>query len=289
MAWLKLIFLKNKPMVSRYESSPREVERMNTQELRENFVVENVFETDKIKFTYTHYDRMVLGGAVPANQTIELGNYPDLKSGFFLERREIGIINLGGKGTITADGVAYEVEKLGCVYLGKGTEKVTFSSENPTQPAQYFLLSAPAHQTYPNRHFTKEDASPVNIGAAETSNNRTIYKYIHNDGIMSCQLVMGLTVLSTGSVWNTMPPHTHDRRSEVYFYFDVPENQGIMHFMGKPDQTRHLWIQNHQAIISPPWSIHSGAGSANYSFIWGMAGENKDFTDMDHVNLNHLR
>lgn len=276
-------------MNERYESSPREVEGMNTKSLRENFLVESLFEADKISLTYTHYDRMILGGVMPVNQTLELGVYNAIKSDYFLERRELGLINVAGKGIVTADGETFEVEKLGCVYLGKGTKKVTFESADVSSPAQFFLLSASAHQSYPNKHYTKEDASPVVLGAAETSNNRTIYKYIHNDGIMSCQLVMGLTVLSSGSIWNTMPPHVHDRRSEVYCYFDVPENQGVMHFMGQPDETRHMWVQNHQAIISPPWSIHAGAGSANYSFIWGMAGENKDFTDMDFVNLNNLR
>ena len=276
-------------MISRYESSPREVERMNTAELRENFLVESLFADDEIKLTYMHYDRLVLGGVKPVSEKLELGTYDDLKSEFFLERREIGIINVAGNGQVEADGEVFSVEKLSCLYLGKGTKKVTFSSKNAANPACFFILSAPAHQIYANKLFTKEDASPVTLGAPETSNHRTIYKYIHNDGIMSCQLVMGLTVLKTGSIWNTMPPHVHDRRSEVYCYFEVPENQGVMHFMGKPDQTRHMWVQNHQAIISPPWSIHAGGGSANYSFIWGMAGENKDFTDMDFVNLNELR
>jgi 4-deoxy-L-threo-5-hexosulose-uronate ketol-isomerase len=276
-------------MISRYESSPREVETMNTAELRENFLVESLFANDETKLTYTHYDRLVLGGVKPVAKVIALETYDALKSSYFLERREIGIINVAGDGTVEADGEVFEVDQLSCVYLGKGTQKVSFSSKDAANPACFFLLSAPAHQTFPNKKFSKEDASPVTLGAPETSNHRTIYKYIHNDGIMSCQLVMGLTVLATGSIWNTMPPHVHDRRSEVYCYFDVPENQGVMHFMGKPDQTRHIWVQNHQAIISPPWSIHSGAGSANYSFIWGMAGENKDFTDMDFVNLNALR
>lgn len=262
---------------------------MKTSDLRENFLVETLFQENQIKLTYTHYDRMILGGIMPVNQVLTLETYEALKSNFFLERREIGIINVGGLGVVKADGQEFSVEKLSCVYLGKGTQNVSFSSSDATNPARFFILSAPAHQTYENKMFTKEQASPVNLGAAETSNNRTIYKYIHNDGIMSCQLVMGLTVLSTGSIWNTMPPHVHDRRSEVYCYFDIPENQGVMHFMGEPSETRHMWIQNHQAIISPPWSIHAGAGSANYSFIWGMAGENKDFTDMDFVNLNHLR
>lgn len=276
-------------MQSRYESSPREVERMNTKELRENFLVEQLFWDDSVELVYTHYERLILGGVKPVKTQVTLQTYDDLKSEHFLERREIGIINVGGPGSVKADGQDFAAEKLSCVYLGKGTKEVIFSSDSAENPALFFVLSSPAHKEYPNRVFTKEDASPVTLGSPETSNHRTIYKYIHKDGIDSCQLVMGLTVLKSGSIWNTMPPHVHDRRSEVYCYFDVPENQGVMHFMGKPDETRHMWIQNHQAIISPPWSIHSGAGSANYSFIWGMGGENKDFTDMDFVNLNELR
>ena len=276
-------------MKAKYESSPREVERMNTLELRENFLVEDVFINDSCVMTYTHYDRMILGGILPVFKSLTLHTYPELKSEYFLERREVGIINLGGPGTITADVQKFEVQRLGCVYLGKGTQEVTFESADSDNPARFFLLSAPAHTNFPNTHFTKEEAFPVNLGSADTANIRTIYKYIHQDGIMSCQLVMGLTVLSAGNIWNTMPPHTHDRRSEVYFYFDIPDNHGVMHFMGKPAETRHLWVQNHQAIISPPWSIHAGAGSASYAFIWGMAGENKDFTDMDPVDLNYLR
>jgi 4-deoxy-L-threo-5-hexosulose-uronate ketol-isomerase len=276
-------------MESKYESSPNEVARMNTAELRSNFLVENLFIEDSIKLTYSHYDRLILGGIQPQNQTLTLNTFDALKSTYFLERREIGVINVGGKGKVIADGITFELDKLSCLYLGKGTKEVSFTSLDANQAALFFVLSAPAHHTYPNQLFTKEQASPVTLGSPETSNHRTIYKYIHNDGIASCQLVMGLTVLSSGSVWNTMPPHVHDRRSEVYCYFDVPENQGVMHFMGQPHETRHLWVQNHQSIISPPWSIHSGSGSANYSFIWGMAGENKDFTDMDFVNLNNLR
>lgn len=276
-------------MNSRYESSPREVERMNTKELRENFLVQNLFVPNEIKLTYTHYDRMITGGASPTKNPLTLNTPEDLKSNFFLERREIGVINIGGAGKVVADGESFEVDKLGCVYLGKGTKGVTFSTNNSENPAKFFLLSAPAHHTYPNTSYTKEDALPVTLGSPETSNRRTIYKYIHNDGIMSCQLVMGLTVLDSGSVWNTMPAHTHDRRSEIYCYFDILENQGVMHFMGKPDETRHLWVQNQEAIISPPWSIHAGSGTSNYSFIWAMAGENKDFTDMDHIPLNSLK
>jgi 4-deoxy-L-threo-5-hexosulose-uronate ketol-isomerase len=276
-------------MISRYESSPREVERMNTKELRENFLVETLFTKDEFHFVYMHYDRMILGGVCPVDEKLTLETYNELKSEYFLERREIGIINVGGEGFVEADGELHSAEKLSCIYLGKGTQKVIFSSKDSANPAKFFLLSSLAHQAYPSKKYSKEDASPVTLGSDETSNHRTIYKYIHNDGIMSCQLVMGLTVLKSGSTWNTMPPHVHDRRSEVYCYFDVNENQGVMHFMGQPHETRHLWVQNHQAIISPPWSIHSGAGTANYSFIWGMAGENKDFTDMDHVLLNEIK
>ncbi|MEM6965913.1 MAG: 5-dehydro-4-deoxy-D-glucuronate isomerase [Bacteroidota bacterium] len=276
-------------MEQRYESSPREVSRMNTAELRSNFLVEKLFASDKANFLYSHYDRMVIGGIIPTNKAINLSNYDELKSKFFLERREVGIINIGGKGKIKADGKTYKLDKLSCLYLGKGTKKVTFQSDSKKTTAKYFLFSAPAHTAYPNTLYTKEKALPVTLGSSETSNHRTIYKYIHRDGIRSCQVVMGLTVLQDGSVWNTMPAHTHDRRSEVYLYFDVPKNQGVMHFMGQPQETRHLWVQNNQAIISPPWSIHAGSGTASYSFIWAMAGENQDFTDMDFIELKDIR
>ena len=276
-------------MQIRYESSPREVERMNTSELRENFLVEKVFGDDEINVVYSHYERLIVGGAKPVTKALNLPTYDALKSDYFLERRELGVINVGGKGKVTADGQVYELEKLSALYLGKGTENVSFESADAENPALFYLLSSPAHKELPTTLYTKEQALPMTIGAPETSNHRTVYKYIHNDGINSCQLVMGLTILHTGSIWNTMPPHVHDRRAEIYLYFDVEAAHGVMHFMGKPDETRHMWVRNHQAIISPPWSIHSGAGSASYSFIWGMAGENKDYTDMDFVDLNDLR
>jgi len=276
-------------MKQRYESSPMEVERMNTSELRSNFLAENLFGNGKANFVYSHYDRMVMGGIIPTTRAINLANYDALKSKFFLERRELGIINIGGKGTITADGKTYKLDKLSCLYLGRGTKKVSFKSRSKKTSAKYFLFSAPAHTTYPTTLYTKENALPFVLGSSETSNHRTIYKYIHGEGIQSCQVVMGLTVLQDGSVWNTMPAHTHDRRSEVYLYFDVPKNQGVMHFMGQPQETRHLWVQNNQAIISPPWSIHAGSGTASYSFIWAMAGENQDFADMDFIELKMIR
>ena len=262
---------------------------MNTSELRADFLVETVFRDDAIELVYTHYDRLIVGGVKPVYKSLLLPTYDALKSDYFLERRELGIINVGGKGKVTAEGTAYELEKLSCLYVGKGTETLKFESLDAEQPALFYLLSAPAHKEYPTTLYTKEQAFPMTIGAPETSNHRTVYKYIHADGIDSCQLVMGLTILHNGSIWNTMPPHVHDRRAEIYLYFDVSEHHGVMHFMGKPDETRHMWVRNHQAIISPPWSIHSGAGSASYSFIWGMGGENKDYTDMDFVDLADLR
>jgi len=268
-------------MEIRFQNSPKETSTMNTQQLRENFLLQDLMQPGKIKLVYSHFDRMIIGGVVPATAAIELPNEGELKASFFLERRETGIINVGGKGTVTADGVAYEIDKLECVYLGKGTKDVSFSSNAAETPAQFYLLSVPAHQSYPNKMMTKAEASPVNLGDISTSNKRTIYKYIHNDGIQSCQLVMGLTVLDEGSVWNSVPPHTHTRRMEAYFYFDLDATQRVMHFMGEPQETRHLVMANNEAVISAPWSMHFGVGTANYGFIWGMAGENKEFTDMD--------
>lgn len=276
-------------MQIRFESSRKEVAQMDTRTLRDNFLVENIFVDGEIRFVYSHYDRVIIGGVVPRNGPVSLPVYDSLKADFFLERREIGIINIGGDGKVTADGQSFEISKLGCVYLGKGTRDVAFESVDPANPAAFYLLSAPAHQTYPNTLYTKEDATPATVGSMETSNHRTIYKYIHLGGIQSSQLVMGLTVLQTGSVWNTMPAHVHDRRMEAYCYFDVPENQRVLHLMGEPSETRHLWVANRQAIISPPWSVHSGCGTSNYSFIWGMAGENRDYTDMDPVLIGDLK
>lgn len=268
-------------MQIRFQNSPKETSRMNTQELRENFLVQQLMQNGKIELVYTHYDRLIIGGVVSTKSPVDLPNEDELKASYFLERREMGIINVGGKGTVTADGIAYEIEKLECVYLGKGTKEVSFSNSTPENPAYFYLLSAPAHQSYPNRKMTIAEASPVNLGDLSTSNKRTIYKYIHADGIQSCQLVMGLTTLDVGSIWNSVPPHTHTRRMEAYFYFDVDPAQRVFHFMGEPQETRHLVIANHEAAISAPWSMHFGVGTASYGFIWGMAGENKEFTDMD--------
>ena len=276
-------------MQIRFQNSPKETSQMNTQEQRDNFLIQNLMVPGSIQLTYSHYDRMIVGGVVPGATAIDLPNEGELKANFFLERRELGIINVGGKGTVTADGEAYTIEKLEAVYLGKGTKEVSFSSQDSDEPAMFYILSVPAHHTYPNRKMTKAEAAPVNLGDISTSNKRTIYKYIHNDGIQSCQLVMGLTVLDEGSVWNSVPPHTHTRRMEAYFYFDLHEAQRVMHFMGEPQETRHLVVANNEAIISPPWSMHFGVGTANYGFIWGMAGENKEFTDMDPVPVATIK
>lgn len=276
-------------MEQRYAIGINESKHFTTQQVRENFLIEDLVQDNTIQFVYTHYDRMMIGGVKPAAKTVVLETYPELRSDFFLERREIGIINVAGDGTVEADGTFYTVSKMDCLYVGKGTKNVTFSSSNPENPAVFYLLSSPAHATHPTRLMKKDEASPVELGSVTTANQRTIYKYIYLQGIQSSQLVMGLTVLKEGSVWNTMPAHVHDRRMEAYFYFDVPEGQRVVHFMGQPQETRHMFIANHQAIMSPPWSIHSGCGTSNYSFIWGMAGENKDYGDMDAVTIPDLR
>lgn len=276
-------------METRFQNSPQETKGMDTAALRKNFLIENLMVDDKVKLVYSHYDRVIIGGAKPVNGALNLEADPELRAHYFLERRELGVINVGGNGTVEADGETHDLSRLDCVYIGKGTKLVRFKSSDAAQPALFYLLSAPAHATYPARKLPKEEATPSTIGDPSTSNKRTIYKYIHADGIKSCQLVMGLTELDKGSVWNTMPSHTHTRRMEAYFYFDVPEGHVVFHYMGEPHETRHLVLQNNAAIISPPWSIHSGCGTANYGFIWGMAGENYVFTDMDPVAIPDMR
>ena len=276
-------------MQIRYENSPQETAAMNTEALRQNFLIETLFQAGQVQLVYTHYDRMVIGGVVPNAAPIDLPNHEALKAEFFLERREMGVINIGGAGQVTVDKKTFALQKLDCLYIGRGAVEVQFSSLDSQNPAQFFLLSAPAHASFPNTLKTAAEADPAHMGASETANKRTIYKYIHPDGVASCQLVMGLTVLENGSVWNTMPAHTHDRRMEVYCYFDVAEGQRVLHLMGQPQETRPLWISNHQAIISPPWSIHAGCGTMAYAFIWGMAGENQSFGDMDFIAPDDLR
>ena len=272
-----------------YALGQNEVKQFSTEEIRKNFLIETLFTNDTIRFTYTHYDRMMVGGAKPVGSKVTLETYPELRAGFFLERREIGIINIGGDGSVEVDSNTFNLSKMDCLYVGKGARSVSFSSNDSGDPALFYLLSCPAHESLPARLLKKEEASPLDMGSAATANARTIYKYIYLQGIQSCQLVMGLTVLKEGSVWNTMPAHVHDRRMEAYLYFDVPEGQRVVHLMGEPQQTRHLFVSNHQAIVSPPWSIHAGCGTGSYSFIWGMAGENKDYSDMDPVQIPDLR
>lgn len=274
---------------SRYAQSPKEVKQMDTASLRENFLIENVFEANQVNLTLSHFDRYIVGGAMPVNGKLVLPNPDDLKATYFLERRELGMINVGGKAIVTADGDIFELEYKEALYIGKGTKEVTFESADAAQPTKLYLNSAPAHHTYPTKKLSKADAEIVELGTPETANHRVINKLLVNSVLPTCQLQMGMTELKSGSVWNTMPAHTHDRRMEAYFYFEVPQGQSVCHFMGQPQETRHIWMQNDQAVISPNWSIHSGAGTSNYTFIWGMAGENLDYGDMDHCAITELK
>lgn len=260
---------------------PTQYTTFTTEQLRDFFLLTDLKKTNNLNLTYTHLDRMIVGTVIPVKKSIALPTYENLKSIYFLERRELGVINVGGVGIITVDGKEYSLGKYDCLYVGKGSKKVTFKSKSDKTPALFYLLSAPAHAEYPTKLLKGEDATPTKLGSQKTSNERTVYKYIYLDGVQSCQLVMGLTVLAEGSVWNTMPSHVHDRRSEIYFYFDVAADQRVLHLMGEPQQTKNIVIGNHEAVLSPSWSIHSGCGTSNYSFIWGMAGENKDYADMD--------
>ncbi len=273
----------------RYAFSPGETKLMDTEKLRKNFLISKIFEADHIHLTLTHYDRYIAGGAMPTSETLQLSNPDYLKASYFLERREMGIINVGDKGTVTVDGTAYELQFKEALYIGRGSKEVSFSSADKGKPAKFYINSAPAHHAYPTKKVTAADAEVVEIGSLETANHRVINKLLVNSVLQTCQLQMGMTELKTGSVWNTMPVHTHDRRMEVYFYFEVPEGQSVCHFMGETQETRHIWMQNEQAVISPEWSIHSGAGTSNYTFIWGMAGENLDYGDMDHCAINDIK
>jgi 4-deoxy-L-threo-5-hexosulose-uronate ketol-isomerase len=266
---------------------PQDVQRLNTQELRDLFHITNLFAPGGLRGTFTDLDRLVVGGIVPI-RPVELPNHKETGRTFFLERRELGAINIGGPGNVHADGRTFSLERLDCVYLPMGTKSVTFESQDAKSPARFYFLSCPAHGPHPAAMMKPKDAAPVALGASATSNRRTIYKYIHQGGIQSCQLVMGFTALEEGSVWNSFPPHTHWRRTEIYFYFDLGENV-LVHFLGEPQQTRHLFLHNEEVALSPNWSIHCGCGTSNYKFIWGMAGENQTFDDMDGVKPADLR
>jgi 4-deoxy-L-threo-5-hexosulose-uronate ketol-isomerase len=273
----------------RHASHPEAVRAFDTEQLRAHFLIETVFSPGEIILTYSHYDRMIIGGAMPLAESLALPAPKPLGQETFLAQRELGAMNVGGAGRILLDGTAYDLARLDCLYIGKGIIDVRFESVDPANPAKFYLVSAPAHMVYPTVLLTPDKARKLQSGAPETANKRSIFQYIHPDVCQSCQLTMGFTMLESGSIWNTMPCHTHDRRMEAYFYFDIAADQGVFHFMGEPTQTRHLLIANEQAVISPPWSIHSGAGTRNYSFIWAMAGDNKNFTDMDHVAISGLR
>lgn len=261
----------------------------DTEKIRQHFLVENLMQEGNINLVYSHYDRLIVGAAVPTSEPIDLEAIDPLKADYFLDRREMGVINIGGDGVVTADGTDYELGFKEAVYLGRGTKSVIFTSKDASKPAKLYINSAPAHKEYPCKRVTLDDAEVVELGALESSNARRINKLIVNSVVETCQLQMGMTELKPGSVWNTMPTHTHSRRMEAYFYFNVPEDQAVCHFMGQPDETRHIWMKNEEAVISPNWSIHSASGTSNYIFIWGMAGENLDYSDMDMRKPTELK
>ncbi|ANE48351.1 5-keto-4-deoxyuronate isomerase [Paenibacillus swuensis] len=276
-------------MQIRHTTNPTDVKAYTTERLRSEFLIESLFVEDQLKLTYTHYDRMIVGGAVPVKGSIELSAGDALKTEYFLERREVALLNIGGEALIAVDGETHELSRLDALYVGMGAKNVTLQSKDTANPARIYICSALAHATYPTRKISVETANPLHLGSIETSNERTIYQYIHADGVQSCQLMLGVTCLKPGNVWNTMPAHVHDRRMEAYLYFDVKPESRVFHFMGEPSETRHLVVANEQAVISPPWSVHSGAGTGNYSFIWSMAGENYTFKDMDIVPMDTLK
>ncbi len=273
----------------RFASHPMDVKSYDTDRLRSEFLISPVMEDDTINLVYSLFDRFIAGGAVPKSKELKLETIDPLKADYFLQRREMGVINVGGAGNIEVDGMKFELNKKDALYIGRGSKNVVFRSDNMDNPAHFYINSAPAHTSYPTILITKDDADIVDLGSMEESNARTIYKLIVNTVVDVCQLQMGMTELKPGSVWNTMPAHSHNRRMEVYFYFDIPKGQAVSHFMGEPNETRHIWLHNEEAAISPSWSIHSGAGTSNYIFIWGMAGENLDYGDMDGVSIIDLR
>ncbi|KEQ26418.1 MULTISPECIES: 5-dehydro-4-deoxy-D-glucuronate isomerase [Paenibacillus] len=277
-------------MEIRYATNPTETKTYDTERLRQEYLIEGLFVPGKLNLVYSHVDRFITGGAVPTTEPVLLeADKHDMGADYFLERREIGIINVGAQGIVTVDGTDYVLENKDGLYVGLGNKQVVFKSADAANPARFYLSSTPAHKNYPTQKVAISEAEPQHLGSITNSNERTIYKYIHLNGIQSCQLVMGMTLLKPGNMWNTMPCHTHNRRSEVYFYFDMPEDGVVFHLMGEPTETRHVVVRNEQAIISPSWSIHSGVGTSNYTFIWAMAGENQEFSDMDAVAMKDLK
>jgi 4-deoxy-L-threo-5-hexosulose-uronate ketol-isomerase len=270
---------------------PTHSKQLTTEGLRNNFIIENLFQKGKINLFYTDYDRFIVGGICP-DSSKELSLDIDksiIGTDYLLARREMGIINIGGTGTITVEGKPYKLDKRDGLYIGMDTKEITFSSDDKNEPAKYYVNSVPAHQKYPTEMVSINNTEPQALGTDEKSNKRVIYKYFHPEGIKTCQLVMGMTLLEPNNVWNTMPPHTHQRRMEIYFYFDIPEDNVVFQMIGEPDETRHIIVRNEEAVIHPSWSIHSGVGTNKYSFIWGMAGENQTFSDMDHINMTELK
>jgi len=274
---------------SRYSNHPNEVKKFDTKQLRDTFLIEEIFIKDEISLTYSHNDRIIAGGAYPVTKELALEATADIAAKYFLERRELGVINIGGDGYIILDGVKQVMNARDGIYVGLGVKDVVFGSIDAKNPAKFYINSTPAHKTYPTYHIPFEKSNPRPLGDPKLLNSRTIHQYIHPAVCKSCQLSMGLTVLNEGSGWNTMPCHTHDRRMEVYLYFNIPADNVVFHLMGQKDETRHLVVQNEQAVISPSWSIHSGMGTTNYAFIWGMAGENQDFDDMDFIKTTELK
>jgi 4-deoxy-L-threo-5-hexosulose-uronate ketol-isomerase len=269
----------------RHATHPEQLPGFDTAALRRHYLVDDLFVPDTLTAVLTHHDRIVLAGARPTSGPLTLGTYPELRSKFFLERREAGIVNVGGPGTVTADGTKYELTTGACLYVGRGVRDVVF--EGPE--AAFYIFSAPAHTDFPTTQINPGEGNRLELGDQQTANRRTIDQYIHADGVRSCQVVLGVTTLHAGSTWNTMPAHTHDRRTECYLYFGLPESERIVHLLGEPDETRHLLVADRQAIISPSWSIHAGCGTSSYSFVWAMAGENQAFGDMDGVDVQDLR
>jgi len=280
---------KHTEFTSRFAVDPAAAASMGTDELRHHFHIEGLFQPGFVNLTYTHYDRMIVGGVMPVEKALPLEAIKPTGTKAFLDRRELIAVNIGGAGTLTADGLPYEMAARDMVYLGMGSQEVSFASADPDKPAKFYLLSAPAHQTYPSQLIRIGDAKRLDLGSQATSNERSIFQFIHAGGVKTCQLVVGMTQLAPGSVWNTMPCHIHDRRMEAYLYFDLAEGARVFHFMGEPDETRHIVMRNEEAVLSPGWSIHSGAGTANYAFIWAMAGDNVDYTDVDPVTMDQLR
>jgi 4-deoxy-L-threo-5-hexosulose-uronate ketol-isomerase len=274
---------------TRYSNHPNDVKYYTTEELREHFLIESIFEEDEILLTYSHNDRIIAGGAMPVNTSLKLGSAKELASEYFLELREMGVINVAGPGKIVLDGKPYEMSFQDGIYVGRGVKEVEFISNDKNNPAKFYINSCPAHIAYPTVHIPLEKSNKVQMGNNENLNKRVINQYVHPNVCKSAQLVMGLTILAPGSVWNTMPAHTHERRMEVYLYLDLPENDFVLHMMGQAEETRHLIVRKEQGVISPSWSMHAGVATRNYSFIWGMCGENQTFTDMDHIDMKELK